>query len=141
MVKCDSVNGVGTQAASTRPDAWLRDPRRIVRRTAIASRQIDLADPMRAISDATTDARLRATVLWEGARLGDVSIDHHGAVISAAWLTDAIAQELTTEVLDAHTGLGDAVLWSTVMSTMARALMPAIEASRRERRRHLSEAA
>jgi len=52
-----------------------------------------------------------------------------------------IAQQLTTEVLDAHTRLGDAVLWSIVTATMARALMPAIDTSRRERRRQLSEAA
>ena len=142
MVRCDSVNGAATRTLSSCVEEWLGEARRAIRTATVESRrQIELADPMRAISDAKTDDRLRVTVLWEGARLGEVSIDHHGAVISAAWLTDVIAQELTTEVLDAHIGLGDAVLFSTVTSTMARALMPAIEASRRERRRRTSEAA
>ncbi len=81
------------------------------------------------------------TVAWDRVRLGEVTIEHHGAVVSAAWLTDVIAQNLTVPVLDAHTGLGETVLWSTVTSTLAQALMPAVEAARRERRRRLSEAA
>jgi hypothetical protein len=104
-------------------------------------RRLDLADPIRPIADAAGSTRLQIEVSWNRARLGDVTIDHHGAVVSAAWLTDAIAQELTAPVLDAHTHLGEQVLWSTITSTLARALLPAIERSRRDRRRRLPEAA
>jgi hypothetical protein len=118
-------------------------PQRVapVQRSSPATRRIDLADPIRPIADAAGSDQLQIEVSWNRARLGDVTIDHYGAVVRAAWLTDAIAQELTVPVLDAHTHLGEHVLWSTITSTLARALLPAIERSRRDRRRRLPEAA
>ena len=62
--------------------------------------------------------------------VGSVVVEHRGAVVSTLWLTDAIAQGLTVQVLDARTKLGETVLWSTVTSTLAKALLPAIETSR-----------
>ena len=104
-------------------------------------RRVDLAEPVRPITDATAFDRLHVDVSWSGVALGRVSIDHRRARVSGAWLTDVIAQELTVPVLDAHTGLGGTVMWSTVTSTLAHALMAAIESSRRERRRSFSAAA
>jgi hypothetical protein len=104
-------------------------------------RRIDLAEPLRPIADASGFDRLTIDVFWEGASIGEVTIAHHGAVVSAAWLSDVVAQDLTAQALDAGTKLGGAVLWSTVTSTLAKAMMPAIETSRKERRRRLSEAA
>jgi glycosyltransferase involved in cell wall biosynthesis len=92
-----------------------------------AHRHVDLADPMRPIADAAGADRLLVTVAWGGERLGSVAIDHRGAVVSTLWLTDAIAQGLTVQVLDAHTRLGETVLWSTLVATLAHALMPSLE--------------
>ena len=131
-----------TPVAVARADEWLNEFKPALRgRGSDARCRVDLGEPMRPIFDAVKHERVRVTVSWDGINLGEVGIEHHGAVVSAAWLTDVIAQDLTVPVLDAHTRLGETVLWATVTSTLAHALLPAIEASRRERRRRLSEAA
>jgi len=127
-----------SQAFADRPLAL---PSTVAANVSEATRHIDLAEPVRLIADATDYRRLRVDVAWDGLCVGQVVIEHQGAVVSAAWLTDVIAQRLTAELLDLHVGLGDHVLWSTVTATFGRALMPIIEAPRRDRRRTLSAAA
>jgi GT2 family glycosyltransferase len=78
-------------------DAAERDARR-----AEAIRAIDIADPVPTISDVQEFERLRVVVSWHGRVLGMVSVDHHGAVVPPAWLADAIAAQLTGEILEAQ---------------------------------------
>jgi hypothetical protein len=91
------------------------------------ARRVDLADPLRPIGDAADADRLVVTVAWDGVTLGSVVIEHRGAVVSTLWLTDAIAQGLTVQVLDARTKLGEQVLWSAITASLAQALLPALE--------------
>jgi GT2 family glycosyltransferase len=99
-----------------------------------AQRQIDLANPLRAIADATGYQRLRVLVTWNGATIGTVRIEHQGAVVSSMWLSDEIAQQLTTQVLDAHTRCGERFVESALTTELARALLPVVEKSRRAER-------
>ena len=116
-------------------------PRGSARGASEAIRRVDLADAVRPVADAMGFDQLKLAVSWGAAPLGRISIDHQGAVVSTAWITDVIAQDLTVAVLDAQTRLGEHVLWATVTSTLGRALLPAVEASRREGRRRWSQAA
>jgi hypothetical protein len=136
---------------------WVNEPSAIVRgarghnggvshrRSATGAsetiRRVELADAVRPVADATGFDQLTLDVSWGGAPLGRISIDHHRAVVSAAWITDVIAQELTAAALDAQTRLGEHVLWATVTSTLGKALLPVVEGSRRDRRQRLSQAA
>jgi GT2 family glycosyltransferase len=88
-----------------------------------AVRVIDIAKPLTAIDDAVHYQRLRAIVTWRGAPVGSVILEHHGAVVSAMWLADAISQRLTAEVLDAEIGAGSGVLWANLVSELARTFL------------------
>src|SRR5581483_6843227 len=69
--------------------------------------------------------RLRLVVFLRETAIGSVAIEHHGAVVSVAWLADAIAQQLAREILHATTAtraraLPDDVAVSIVVATRDR---------------------
>jgi GT2 family glycosyltransferase len=103
-----------------------------------ARRHVDLAEPLRAIADVTNYDRLRVVVSWHDNALGSIAIDHHGSVVSALWLSDEIAQQLTTPVLDAHTRMGAAPVWAAVTAGLAGAMLPAVERARSVERQQKS---
>jgi hypothetical protein len=49
-----------------------------------------------------------------------VHIAHHGATVSPLWMADAIAQQLTVEVLDARLGVGEHVCRALLTADLAR---------------------
>jgi hypothetical protein len=93
-------------------------------------RRVDLADGVPSIDDATTDDSLRLTVTWAGEPIGTVQIPHRGAVVSPLWVGDAIAQQLTSAVLDAGLGLGPQVSRALLTADLARYILPRWEAAR-----------
>lgn len=97
-----------------------------------AIRHVDLGAPLRPITDAADADRLRLIVSWEGRPVGTAVILHRGAIVSPLWITDAVAGQLTAEVLDTQTQLGPTVFWSTLVATFARELMPKANAADRE---------
>jgi hypothetical protein len=84
------------------------------------SRAIDLADALLPIADADGADNLELNVSWSGAPIGTAHIAHHGATVSPLWLADAIAQQLTVEVLDARLGVGEHVCRALVTADLAR---------------------
>jgi glycosyltransferase involved in cell wall biosynthesis len=87
---------------------------------APAHRTVDLAKGLLPIADATDAHDLAVSVTWAGAPIGTVQIVHQGAIVSPMWLADAIAQQLTIEVLDAGLGLGEHVCRALVTADLAR---------------------
>ena len=87
---------------------------------AEAVRQVDLADPLRAIDDATGSQRLRVLASWSGTPLGVVTLEHHGGTVSAAWLSDVISQRMPARVLDAGLHLGTDITWMCLVASVAR---------------------
>lgn len=94
------------------------------RRLPEAVRAVDLSRPIEPIADATGYECLRLLVSWNTQPVGVVRIEHHGARVSTAWLTDAIAQQLTSQILDAGTRLGPAVVWANLTASLAHRLAP-----------------
>ena len=83
-------------------------------------RSIDLADGLSSIDDASKCDSLRVRVTWSGKPIGTVRIAHGGAVVSQLWIGDAIAQQLTSAVLDAGQGLGPHVPKAMLTADLAR---------------------
>jgi glycosyltransferase involved in cell wall biosynthesis len=72
------------------------------RRRAEAIRAVDIAEPLAPISDAVDYERLRVIVSRSGKVLGSATLEHHGAVVPPAWLADAIATQLSGEILESE---------------------------------------
>jgi GT2 family glycosyltransferase len=94
------------------------------RRLPEAVRQVDVSRPLQPLADATAYERLQVLVSCGEQPLGVTRIEHHGAVVSAAWLGEAIAQQLTAEIVDARTRLGATVLWANLTAALARRFAP-----------------
>jgi hypothetical protein len=93
-----------------------------VRRVSIreTERAVDLADGVRAIADATAFDGVTLHVSWQGRPIGTAAIPHRGAIISPLWVADAIAQQLTAEILDARLGVGEHVCRALLTADLAR---------------------
>ena len=85
-----------------------------------ATRDIDLADALQTIADADGADDLALNVTWSGASIGTAHIAHHRAPVSPLWIADAIAQQLTAEVLDARLGVGEHVCRALLTADLAR---------------------
>jgi glycosyltransferase involved in cell wall biosynthesis len=85
-----------------------------------ATRSIDLATGLLPIADAGDADNLQLDVTWCGAAIGTAHIAHHGATVSPLWMADAIAQQLTVEVLDARLGVGEHVCRALLTADLAR---------------------
>jgi hypothetical protein len=105
------------RAASSASTAHARNRRAPI---APAPRTIDLANGLLPIADATDAHDLALSVMWAGAAVGTAQIVHQGAIVSPMWLADAIAHQLTVEVLDARLGLGEHVCRALVTADLAR---------------------
>jgi hypothetical protein len=92
------------------------------RRMAMRSteRTIELADGIGAIADATSFDAVTIHVTWSGRVLGTAHIAHQGAVVSPLWVSDAIARQLTAEILDARLGVGEHVCRALLTADLAR---------------------
>lgn len=84
------------------------------------TRAVDLADGLAPIVDAADADDIMLDVSWSGVSIGAVHIAHHGAVVSPLWMADAIAQQLTAEVLDARLGVGEQVCRALLTADLAR---------------------
>jgi hypothetical protein len=84
------------------------------------TRQFDLADGVRAITDATGFDALTLQVAWQGRPIGSAHIPHRGAIVSPLWAADAIAQQLTGDILDARLGVGEHVCRALLTADLAR---------------------
>jgi hypothetical protein len=93
-------------------------PRRGPMRTL--DRQIDLRDGIVPIADASAYEQLRLQVTWAGEPVGTARIAHHGAIVSRLWVEDAIAQQLTAQVLDAGPHLGPQVTHALLTADLVR---------------------
>jgi len=96
-------------------------PRRVSIREA--ERSMDLANGVHAIADATAFDGLMLQVSWQGRPLGTAHIPHRGATISPLWAADAIAQQLTAEILDARLGVGEHVCRALLTADLARFIL------------------
>jgi GT2 family glycosyltransferase len=92
------------------------------RRLPEAIRHLDISRGLLPIADAADYERLRILVSWNGQPLGTIALEHHGAVVCTMWLVDAIAQQLTAEVLDVQTQIGAKTVWCNVIAEVAREL-------------------
>ena len=131
-----SIVGLGRYARARQlsrriEDAHPDEPRMPPARQASASRGgirgeairwIDLRQPLRGIDDATGYERLCVYVSFGNTSVGKVTIEHHGAVVSAPWLADVIAQQATMKILDAGVRLGLDIVWISLVASVARAL-------------------
>ena len=87
---------------------------------ANVTRTVDLAAGLEPIADATGADNLVLNVTWSGASVGTAHIAHHRGVVSPLWMADAIAQQLTVEVLDARLGVGEHVCRALITADLAR---------------------
>ena len=83
------------------------------------TRHVDLAAGLQPIADANADDIL-LNVTWSGASVGTAHVLHRGATVSPLWMADAIAQQLTVEVLDARLGVGEHVCRALLTADLAR---------------------
>jgi len=84
------------------------------------TRTVDLAAGLQPIADAESADDIVLNVTWSGASIGTAHIAHHGATVSPLWIADAIAQQLTAEVLDARLGVGEHVCRALLTADLAR---------------------
>lgn len=84
------------------------------------TRECDLVDGVRAITDATGFAGVTLHVAWQGRPIGTAHLAHGGAIVSPLWVADAIAQQLTAEILDARLGVGEHVCRALLTADLAR---------------------
>jgi glycosyltransferase involved in cell wall biosynthesis len=85
-----------------------------------ATRTVDLATGLQPIADAEGDDAILLNVTWSGADVGTAHISHHGATVSPMWIADAIAQQLTVDILDARLGVGEHVCRALLTADLAR---------------------
>lgn len=86
-------------------------------------RTIDLADGLQAVADAEAFDGVRLHVAWLGRVIGTAHLVHRGAPISPMWVADAIAQQLTAEILDARIGVGEHVCRALLTADLARYIL------------------
>jgi glycosyltransferase involved in cell wall biosynthesis len=98
--------------------ASLAGPRRVP--LTNTTRHIDLANAIQTIADADAADDIVLNVTWSGAPVGTAHIAHHGGPVSPLWIADAIAQQLTVEVLDARLGVGEHVCRALLTADLAR---------------------
>ena len=121
-----SVSGPYTQvfepAAIVRADSVSSHAHPETRRAPMTqvARTVDLAAGLQPIADATGADDLVLNVTWSGASVGAAHIAHHRGVVSPLWMADAIAQQLTVEVLDARLGVGEHVCRALLTADLAR---------------------
>jgi GT2 family glycosyltransferase len=96
-----------------------------IRRVPEAVRMIDLTEPLQPLTDVGGYERVRVVASRGTTPIGSVVLEHHGAVVSPAWLRDAITQHLTWDVLGAGSAASRGVLWATLVADLARVLTPA----------------
>jgi hypothetical protein len=87
------------------------------------SRDFDLSNGVCAITDATALDSLTLNVAWQGRPIGTAHLSHGGAIVSPLWAADAIAQQLTAEILDARLGVGEHVCRALLTADLARFLL------------------
>ena len=104
--------------ASAASPPSLAGPRRVP--LTNTTRNIDLGDAIQTIADADAADEILLNVTWCGAPIGAAHIPHHGAPVSPLWVADAIAQQLTVEVLDARLGVGEHVCRALLTADLAR---------------------
>jgi glycosyl transferase family 2 len=104
--------------ATTTSPVSLAGPRRVP--LTNTTRHIDLANAIQTIADADAADDFLLNVTWSGAPIGTAHIAHHGAPVSPLWIADAIAQQLTVEVLDARLGVGEHVCRALLTADLAR---------------------
>jgi hypothetical protein len=85
-----------------------------------ATRDIDLGDALQTIADAESADDITLNVSWCGVHVGTAHIAHHGAPVSPLWIADAVAQQLTVEVLDTRLGVGEHVCRALLTADLAR---------------------
>jgi glycosyltransferase involved in cell wall biosynthesis len=83
-------------------------------------RHVDLAAGLQPIADADSADDILLNVTWSGASVGTAHLAHRGATVSPLWMADAIAQQLTVEVLDARLGVGEHVCRALLTADLAR---------------------
>ena len=83
-------------------------------------RQVDVRDGIVPISDASAYDQIRLHVTWAAEPVGTARIAHHGAIVSRLWIEDAIAQQLTAQVLDAGLHLGPQVTHALLTADLVR---------------------
>ena len=91
----------------------------------LAARRIDLGQGPRAITDATSDDAVRIEVTWDGRPIGAIDLAHHGSVVSAFRIQDAVARQLAFEVLDAQLQVGAPALRAILTAELAKHLLTA----------------
>jgi hypothetical protein len=104
--------------SSTASPACLAEARRGP--MAHVTRHVDLAAGLQPITDAANADDILLNVTWSGASVGTAHIAHRGATVSPLWMADAIAQQLTIEVLDARLGVGEHVCRALLTADLAR---------------------
>jgi hypothetical protein len=104
-------------AAASSPSSLTGAPRAPMN---YATRSVDLTGGLQPIADARDVDDILLNVTWSGANVGTVHIPHHGATVSPLWMADAIAQQLTVEVLDARLGVGEHVCRALLTADLAR---------------------
>jgi hypothetical protein len=104
--------------SSTASSSSLAEARRAP--MAHVTRHVDLADGLQPIADAASADDILLNVTWCGACVGTAHIAHRGATVSPLWMADAIAQQLTVEVLDARLGVGEHVCRALLTADLAR---------------------
>ena len=87
------------------------------------ARAFDLAEGVRALTDATGFDGLTLHLAWQGRPIGTAHIAHRGAIVSPLWAADAIAQQLTAEILDARLGVGEHVCRALLTADLARFML------------------
>jgi Glycosyl transferase family 2 len=97
------------------------EPRRVSLRET--ERSIDLADGLPAVAGVEAFDGLTLKVAWLGRPIGTAHIVHRGAPVSAMWVADAIAQQLTAEILDARLGVGERVCRALLTADLARYIL------------------
>lgn len=97
------------------------EPRRISWRET--ERSIDLAEGLPALADVEAFDGVTLKVAWLGRPIGIAHIAHRGATVSAMWVADAIAQQLTAEILDARLGVGEHVCRALLTADLARYIL------------------
>lgn len=85
-----------------------------------AERTFDLADGLHAIADAASFDGITVHVQWLGRPIGTAHIPHRGGTVSPLWAADAIAQQLTAEILDTRLGVGEHVCRALLTADLAR---------------------
>ena len=89
----------------------------------LAVRPVDLGRAPRAISDAAGEDALRLDVTWDGRAIGQVDLAHHGGIVSAFRVQDAVTRQLAFEVLDVQLRVGAPALRAILTAELTRHLL------------------